>query len=153
VRWATLFGVNTLIVLMPLALLAAAYPPTRGYFSIWCRALAGTAAAGGGSASGCRWRIWGSTAAACRMATSSRRCAATGRWRPRRADLVAALRVDGMYGQRWTCETVHSVIKRTTGGTIRSRLPRNQRLEPALKGLVYNPPQLGASHCSRPPRA
>jgi len=41
VRWATLFGVNTLIILMPLALLAAAYPPTRGYFSIWWRALAG----------------------------------------------------------------------------------------------------------------
>jgi hypothetical protein len=41
VRWATLFGVNTLVILMPLALLAAAYPPTRGYFSLWWRALAG----------------------------------------------------------------------------------------------------------------
>ena len=55
-----------------------------------------------------------------------------------RADLVAAARLDGVYGQRWKCETVHSVIKRTTGDTIRSRLPRNQRLEPVLKGLVYN---------------
>jgi hypothetical protein len=41
VRWATLFGVNTLIVVMPLVLLAAAYPPTRGYLSLWWRALAG----------------------------------------------------------------------------------------------------------------
>jgi hypothetical protein len=55
-----------------------------------------------------------------------------------RADLVAAARLDGVYGQRWTCATVHSVIKPKTGDTIRSRLPRNQRLEPALKGLVYN---------------
>jgi hypothetical protein len=55
-----------------------------------------------------------------------------------RADLVGAARLDGVYGQRWKCETVPSVIKRTTGDTIRSRLPRNQRLEPALKGLVYN---------------
>lgn len=55
-----------------------------------------------------------------------------------RADLVAAARLDGVYGQRWKCETVHSVIKRKTGDTIRSRLPHNQRLEPVLKGLVYN---------------
>jgi hypothetical protein len=55
-----------------------------------------------------------------------------------RADLVAAARLDGVYGQRWKGETVPSVSKRTTGDTIRSRLPRNQRLEPALKGLVYN---------------
>jgi hypothetical protein len=55
-----------------------------------------------------------------------------------RADLVAAARLDGVYGQRWKCETVHSVIKRKTGDAIRSRLPRNQRLEPVLKGLVYN---------------
>jgi hypothetical protein len=55
-----------------------------------------------------------------------------------RAELVAAARLDGLYGQRWKCETVHSVIKRKTGDTIRSRLSRNQRLEPALKGLVYN---------------
>jgi hypothetical protein len=30
------------------------------------------------------------------------------------------------------------VIKRKTGDTIRSRLPPNQRLEPILKGLVYD---------------
>jgi hypothetical protein len=55
-----------------------------------------------------------------------------------RAELVAAARLDGVSGQRWKCETGHSVIKRKTGDTIRSRLPRNQRLEPVLKGLVYN---------------
>jgi hypothetical protein len=55
-----------------------------------------------------------------------------------RADLVATARLDGVDGQRGTCETGHSVSKRTTGDTIRSRLPRNQRLEPALKGLVSN---------------
>ena len=29
-----------------------------------------------------------------------------------RADMVAAARLDGLYGQRWKCETVNSVIKR-----------------------------------------
>jgi hypothetical protein len=55
-----------------------------------------------------------------------------------RADLVAAARLDGVYGRRGKCETVPSVSKRKTGDTIRSRLPRNQRLEPVLKGLGYN---------------
>jgi hypothetical protein len=55
-----------------------------------------------------------------------------------RADLVAAARLGGGYGQRWKGEAVHSVIQRKTGDAIRSRLPRNQRLEPALKGLDYN---------------
>jgi hypothetical protein len=41
VRWATLFGVNTLVILMPLALLAAVYAPTRSYFSSWWQTLAG----------------------------------------------------------------------------------------------------------------
>jgi hypothetical protein len=36
------------------------------------------------------------------------------------------------------CETVHSVIKRKTGDTIRSRLPRNQRFEPAPKDPADN---------------
>jgi transposase-like protein DUF772 len=55
-----------------------------------------------------------------------------------RDELVAALRLDGLFGQRWKVETVHSVIKRKWGDTIRSRLSVLQRREPILKGLVYN---------------
>jgi transposase len=58
--------------------------------------------------------------------------------RKARADLVAAARLDGLYGQRWKSETVHSVIKRKFGSAIRSRKARHQQREPALKGLVYN---------------
>lgn len=55
-----------------------------------------------------------------------------------RADLVSQARLDGLYGQRWKCETVHSVIKRKFGDTIRSRLPRLQAREPILKAVIYN---------------
>jgi hypothetical protein len=55
-----------------------------------------------------------------------------------RADLVAAARLDGVYGQRWKSETAHSVIKRKFGDTIRSRSLRLQRREPMVKGLIYN---------------
>jgi len=55
-----------------------------------------------------------------------------------RAELVAAARLDGIYGQRWKCETVHSVIKRKFGETIRSRKESHRRREPAVKGLVYD---------------
>lgn len=58
--------------------------------------------------------------------------------RQARADRVAAARLDGLYGQRWKSETVHSVIKRKFGDTIRSRSLRLQRREAILKGLVYN---------------
>jgi hypothetical protein len=58
--------------------------------------------------------------------------------RKARADLVAAARLDGLFGQRWKAETVNSVIKRKFGDTIRSRSPRLQHREPLLKGLVYN---------------
>ncbi|MBC7260447.1 MAG: hypothetical protein H5T63_00410 [Chloroflexi bacterium] len=58
--------------------------------------------------------------------------------RKARAELVAAARLDGIYGQRWKSETVHSVIKRKFGDTIRSRLERCRRREPAIKGLLYN---------------
>ena len=54
------------------------------------------------------------------------------------AELVAAARLDGIYGQRWKSETAHSVIKRKMGDTIRSRSLRMQRREPIVKGLVYN---------------
>lgn len=58
--------------------------------------------------------------------------------RKARADLVAAARLDGLYGQRWKTETVNSVIKRKFGDTIRSRSTRLQLREPIIKGLVYN---------------
>jgi hypothetical protein len=40
VRWMTLFGVNALIITMPLALVAAVWPPTRHFFTLWWRTLA-----------------------------------------------------------------------------------------------------------------
>ena len=55
-----------------------------------------------------------------------------------RDELVSALRLDGLFGQRWKVETVHSVIKRKWGDSIRSRLGFLQRREPVLLGLVYN---------------
>lgn len=58
--------------------------------------------------------------------------------RKARADLVAAARLDGLYGQRWLVETVNSVLKRKFGDTIRSRSLRLQRREPIVKALVYN---------------
>lgn len=54
-----------------------------------------------------------------------------------RAELVAAARLDGVYGQRWKSETVHSVIKRKFGDALRSRKLSVRNREPALKGLVY----------------
>ena len=58
--------------------------------------------------------------------------------RKARADLVAAARLDGVFGQRWKAETVNSVIKRKFGDTIRSRNKRLQLREPIIKALVYN---------------
>jgi hypothetical protein len=58
--------------------------------------------------------------------------------RKARADLVAAARLDGLYGQRWQVETVNSVVKRKFGDTIRSRSLRLQHREPILKALVYD---------------
>lgn len=55
-----------------------------------------------------------------------------------RAERVAAARLEGLYGQRWKCETVNSVIKRKFGDTIRSRSLRLQRREAIVKGLVYD---------------
>ncbi len=55
-----------------------------------------------------------------------------------RAELVAQARLDGLYGQRWKCETVHSVIKRKFGDTVRSRTLARQRREPLMKALIYN---------------
>ena len=55
-----------------------------------------------------------------------------------RAELVAQARLDGLYGQRWKCETVHSVIKRKFGDTVRSRSLARQRREPILKAVIYN---------------
>ena len=58
--------------------------------------------------------------------------------RKARADLVSQARLDGVYGQRWMCETVHSVIKRRFGDFVRSRKLSRQRREPILKSLIYN---------------
>jgi|GEM_PF-1328232 hypothetical protein len=58
--------------------------------------------------------------------------------RQARADLVAAARLDALYGQRWLIETVNSLIKRKFGDTIRSRSRRLQLREPIVKALVYN---------------
>ena len=55
-----------------------------------------------------------------------------------RAELVAQAQLDGVYGQRWKCETVHSVIKRKLGSTVRSRSLPLQRRESILKALLYN---------------
>lgn len=55
-----------------------------------------------------------------------------------RADLVSQARLDGLFGQRWKTETVHSVIKRKFGDTVRSRSLRAQRREPILKAVIYN---------------
>jgi hypothetical protein len=62
-------------------------------------------------------------------------------WSPERQarrELVWAARLEGVYGQRWKCETVNSVIKRKFGDTIRSRRVRLQHREPLVKALVYN---------------
>jgi hypothetical protein len=58
--------------------------------------------------------------------------------RKARAELVSQARLDGLFGQRWKSETVHSVIKRLFGDVIRSRSWQLQRREPMLKALVYN---------------
>ena len=58
--------------------------------------------------------------------------------RKARADLVSQARLDGLYGQRWMCETVHSVIKRKCGDTIRSRDPERQKCESLVKAVVYD---------------
>lgn len=58
--------------------------------------------------------------------------------RKARADLVAQARLDGLFGQRWKTETVHSVIKRKFGDHIRSIRKDRQRREPLIKAVVYN---------------
>lgn len=55
-----------------------------------------------------------------------------------RAELVAQARLEGVYGQRWKCETVHPVIQRKFGDTIRSRSARLHFREVFMKGLIYN---------------
>lgn len=55
-----------------------------------------------------------------------------------RANLVAQARLDGLYGQRWKCETINSVIKRKFGDTVRSRTTRYHFREIFVKGLIYN---------------
>ena len=58
--------------------------------------------------------------------------------RCQRADLTDMAHLDGFMGQRWSIETVMSVIKRKSGDTIRSRRPLRQHREIGIKALVYN---------------
>jgi len=53
--------------------------------------------------------------------------------RQARADMVAQAQLDGVYGQHWKAETVHSVIKRKFGDTVRSRALRRQSGEPIVR--------------------
>ncbi|MCX7767233.1 MAG: transposase, partial [Candidatus Sumerlaeia bacterium] len=52
--------------------------------------------------------------------------------RIQRQELVEQARLDGVYGQRWQCEMVNSVIKRMFGETIRSVLAERKALEVLL---------------------
>ena len=54
------------------------------------------------------------------------------------ANLVAQARLDGLFGHRWKCETINSVIKRKFGDTVRPRTTRYHFREIFDKGLVYN---------------
>jgi hypothetical protein len=58
--------------------------------------------------------------------------------RRERFDLVSQARLDGLFGQRWKCETVNSVIKRKLGDEIRAKKCLHRFREPIIKGLVYN---------------
>jgi transposase len=55
-----------------------------------------------------------------------------------RADLTDMAQLDGFMGQRWSIETVISVMKRKSGSSIRSRRELRQRREIGMKALVYN---------------
>ncbi|MGQ9483371.1 MAG: hypothetical protein ACUVSZ_18660 [Chloroflexus sp.] len=56
--------------------------------------------------------------------------------RSARADRVAHARRNILVRQRWQRETVHAVIKRTFGDTLRSRQRSLQRREPISNGVV-----------------
>ncbi|GIV85843.1 MAG: hypothetical protein KatS3mg052_2850 [Candidatus Roseilinea sp.] len=58
--------------------------------------------------------------------------------RQARAELVSRARLDGLFGQRWKNETVHSVIKRKFGDAVRSVKPSCQNRESRVKSVVYN---------------
>ncbi len=44
----------------------------------------------------------------------------------------------GIYGKRWLCETINSVIKRKFGDSIREKKERNKRTTASLMAIVYN---------------
>jgi hypothetical protein len=58
--------------------------------------------------------------------------------RKARAELVSQARLDGLFGQRWKDETVHSVIKRKFGDAVRSVKRACQNRESRVKGFIYN---------------
>ena len=55
--------------------------------------------------------------------------------RKARAELVSQARLDGLFGQRWKDETVHSVIKRKFGDAVRSVKRACQNRE---SRVIYN---------------
>ena len=44
----------------------------------------------------------------------------------------------GIYGKRWICETMNSVIKRKFGDSIREKKERNKKTTASLMAIVYN---------------
>jgi len=52
--------------------------------------------------------------------------------------LVSQARLEGLFGQRWKDETVHSVIKRKLGDAVRSVKRACQNRESRVKGFIYN---------------
>jgi len=90
---------------------------------------------------GCFWATVVSMPRTCQKAISLLRSDAGAIWSlpsAKRAELVLQARLDGLDGQGWKCETVHSVIKGKFGDTLRSRKRSRQRREPIIKVLVYN---------------
>jgi len=92
-----------------------------------------------------QWIFWGDAGFDCRAVTNRdlippirRNGRLVAPARRARADLISQARLDGLYGQRWKVETVHSVIKRLFGDTIRSRSLALQAREPIMKALIYN---------------
>jgi IS5 family transposase len=62
----------------------------------------------------------------------------TGRWRRHMAKRFARKADKKLYGQRAQSETVHSMIKRNQGESLRSRTPARRKKEMMFKALVHN---------------
>jgi hypothetical protein len=62
----------------------------------------------------------------------------SGRWRRNMARRFARKADKKLYGQRAQSETVHSMIKRNQGDSLRSRTPQRRKQEMMLKVLTHN---------------